>query len=45
MYAIRNVQENKVGLKLNWKHQILDYVHDFDLLGDNIGTTRKTHKL
>jgi hypothetical protein len=44
-YAIRNIQENQVGLKLNWKHQLLNYVDDFDLLGDNIDTRRKTQKL
>jgi hypothetical protein len=35
-YTIRKVQENQVGLKLNWTHQLLAYVVDVNLLGDNI---------
>jgi hypothetical protein len=33
-YAIRKVQENQVGLKLNGTHQLLLYVDDVNLLGD-----------
>jgi hypothetical protein len=40
-YAIRKVQENQVGLKLNGAHQLLVYVDDVDLLGDNIDTKNK----
>jgi hypothetical protein len=38
-YAIRKVQENQVGLKINWTHQLLAYADDVNLLGDNIDTT------
>jgi hypothetical protein len=37
-YAIRMVQENQVRLKLYRTYQLLAYVDDVNLLGDNIGT-------
>jgi hypothetical protein len=37
-YAIRKVQENQVGLKLNGTHQLLAYADDVNLLGDNMDT-------
>jgi sorting nexin-29 len=40
-YAIRKVQGNKAGLKLNGTHQILAYADDVNLLGDNIDTIIK----
>jgi hypothetical protein len=40
-YAIRKVQKNQVGLKLNTTHQVLIYADDVNLLGDNIDTTKK----
>jgi hypothetical protein len=33
-YAIRKVQDNQVGLKLNWTYQLLVYVDDVKLMGD-----------
>jgi hypothetical protein len=37
-YAIRNVQENQVGLKLNGTHQLLAYADYVNLPGDNTDT-------
>jgi hypothetical protein len=40
-YAIMKVQENEVGLKLNWTHQLLAYADDVNLLVDDIDTIKK----
>jgi hypothetical protein len=42
-YAIRKIQENQVGMKLNGT-QLLAYADDVNLLGDNTDTI-KTQKL
>jgi hypothetical protein len=40
-YAIRKVQENQVGMKLNGTHQLLVYADDVNLLGDTLHTMKK----
>jgi hypothetical protein len=40
-YAIRKVQENEVGLKLNGTHQLLVYANGANLLRDNVDTIKK----
>jgi hypothetical protein len=40
-YAIRRVQENHYGLKLNGTHQLMAYADDLDVVGENIGTIKK----
>jgi hypothetical protein len=39
--AIRKVQENQVGLKLNGTHHLLAYADDVNLLGDGIDTINR----
>jgi hypothetical protein len=40
-YAIREVQEIQVDLKLNGTHELLAYADDVNLLGDSIDTVKK----
>jgi hypothetical protein len=40
-YAVRKVQKDQVGLKLNGTHQLVAYADDVNLLGDNIETKGK----
>jgi hypothetical protein len=43
-YAIRKVQENWMGLKLNGAFQFLPYAEYLNLLGDNVITISITSK-
>ena len=40
-YAIRNVQETNEGLDKNGTHQLLAYVDDVNLIGDDIRTIER----
>jgi hypothetical protein len=40
-YAIKNVQENQVGLQFNGTHQLLVCADDINLLGDSISTIKE----
>ena len=40
-YAIRRVQVNQNGLKLDCKHQLLVYIDDVNILGGSVHTISK----
>jgi hypothetical protein len=44
-YAIRRVQVNQLGLKLNGTHHLLVCVDDVNILGGSIRAIKKTQKL
>jgi len=44
-YAIRRVQINQNGLKLNGTHQLLAYADDVNILGGSLHTVKKKQKL
>ena len=45
VYAIRRVQVNQDGLKLNGTHQLLAYADDVNVLGGSVHTVKKMRKL
>ena len=44
-YAIRRVQVNQDGLKLNGTHQLLAYADDVNILGGSVHTKKKAEYL
>ena len=40
-YAIRRVQVNQDGLKLNGTHQLVAYADDVNILGGSVHTVKK----
>ena len=44
-YAIRRVQVNQDGLKLNGTHQLLAYADDVNILGGSVDIVKKMQKL
>ena len=43
-YAIRSVQENRIGLDMNEQYQLLLYADDVNMLGKNYKTLGKIKK-
>jgi hypothetical protein len=43
-YAIRRVQANQEGLKLNGTHQLLVYADDINILGGSVHAIKKNAK-
>ena len=44
-YAIRRVQVNRDGLKLNGTRQLLPFANDVNILEGSVHTIQKTQKL
>ena len=44
-YAISRVQENRIGLELNVKHQLLVFSDDVNMLGENLQNIRENTEI
>ena len=44
-HAIRRFQENRIGLELNGKHQLLVYADGVNMLGENLQTVRENTEI
>ena len=44
-YAIRRVQENRTGLDMNGKYQLLVYADDVNMLGKNLQIVRENAEI
>ena len=44
-YAIRRIRENRIGLDMNGKYQLLVYVGDVNMLGENKQTVRENTEI
>ena len=44
-YAIRRVRENRIGLDMNRKYQLLVYADDVNMLGENLQIIRENTEI